>query len=1072
MAFHQPRLRLRSMANVKFLVLVVVFAAHMVLSEPVTGKSWLIPSSTDSSSASDLRSTEARPWLRVFSSWMPWREFASQSHRRREMQCQQELDDLRRWFQRTHQELRKGPGSQADPAGSEPRRILPVASSLHQIEESDNWDEEGEDEREESRNSYEAAEEMDGERKRFHVSDDSELVLNHGHAPGLLARRRLAAKVYTRAMLADCIPCVSIGRKGVFIQGSLDENGEEESQLQGAEYEGRSPPVKNSELELEGSRKPLQESAPCCDSLVLKLRVQTADLERLMGQIAEKQAESKRVSREKYVLNKKLSRADINWEEAFLSNQTMHEAQMTVERCNGHGIVAQQGTLVWKTWYCGRAGHAGVEEQGMLVWKVREEGSLCVHKCGCACGGGGGAFMHVVAMQQTWYCGRAGHAGVEVPHPPPPLLADSAPPSHITCFPIPCSPPSSTPQGYTCDASEEALRQYSAYDASGACPDDWFATQSLIFHHRCFSLPQRRCRARTTNQTINCGTTTPAPPSPHPPVCLSPFPLPPSTPLSSSPLLPSSILHPSCHQPLPFPQALFNLSALFNLIGTAASSILVWDHHACSSFACLNARVCGTTTPAPPSPASTPASWGTAASALASLFPSLLPHPFRHSPPLSPATLPPATPSASLLPSISLHQPLPFPQALFNLSALIDGALIWDHHACSSFACLNARVVGDCRLCFNLTLERNRWRVRYRGSLTIEDVLKMKKGSIRIGLDIGGGTGSFAAHMALYNVTILTTAMNVETVVGRKQGLPYMEAIALRGLIPLHLPHKARLPFFDGSLDLIHSVNSVKYLPMLEFEEMLFEWDRVLRVGGVIWLEMFYAPLDEFPVYVAILNLLSYNRLHWPRKDLPDKVAQSELRVKEAEAKLVKLKYFAPKVEEMRDAAFCDVTLRPREGEAIKAHRCILATWSPVFAKMFSSGLQEETKSSVHIQDTGGPTLEKLISFMYSGDLPMKSATMPKIKLLVAADKYQVLELKEHLCLCLCGSLDNDIVFEAFKVADMHDAPSVRQACADYILKKMDRKASSPIIMEMLPGEDPQSKRLAAELLERGWLNT
>ncbi|CAI5496869.1 unnamed protein product [Closterium sp. Naga37s-1] len=215
----------------------------------------------------------------------------------------------------------------------------------------------------------------------------------------------------------------------------------------------------------------------------------------------------------------------------------------------------------------------------------------------------------------------------------------------------------------------------------------------------------------------------------------------------------------------------------------------------------------------------------------------------------------------------------------------------------------------------------------------------------RLGLDIGGGTGSFAAHMALYNVTILTTAMNVETVVGRKQGLPYMEAIALRGLIPLHLPHKslatilttamnvetvvgrkqglpymeaialrgliplhlphkarlpffdgaldiihsvnsvkwpsflppfsplsARLPFFDGALDIIHSVNSVKYLPMLEFEEMLFEWDRVLRVGGVIWVEMFYAPLDEFPVYVAILNLLGYNRLHWrvlPSTSLP-----------------------------------------------------------------------------------------------------------------------------------------------------------------------------------------------------------
>ncbi|CAI5491856.1 unnamed protein product [Closterium sp. Naga37s-1] len=607
--------------------------------------------------------------------------------------------------------------------------------NVQEDEEGEEWDEEEGDEKEEGRSLDEAEEETDGENKQPHVSDDLELVPSHGQAR---VRRRLAGIHHTSARLADCVPCTSDDDvEKTNLQGLQSGQGGE-----GDENAGRG----NSGLELEGSRKLLQESAPCCDPLVLKLRVQTADLERRMGQIAEKQAESKRVSREKYVLNKKLSRADANWEALFLSNQSMHEAQMTVQRCNGHGIVAQQGTLVWK--------------------------------------------------------------------------------------------------GYTCDAADEALRQYTTYDASGACPDDWFATQSLIFHHRCFSLPQRRCRARTTNQTIN------------------PLPFPQAL-FNLSALIDTALVwdHHACSSfaclnarvPLPFPQALFNLSAL---IDTA----LVWDHHACSSFACLNARVVGDCR---------------LCFNLTLCF-SLCPNSFNPAP-FSPAVLPP---SGFLFPSsFPYPQPLPFPQALFNLSALIDRALVWDHHACSSFACLNARVVGDCRLCFNLTLERNRWRVRYRGSLTIADVLKMKQGSIRLGLDIGGGTGSFAAHMALYNVTILTTAMNVETVVGRKQGLPYMEAIALRGLIPLHLPHKARLPFFDGSLDIIHSVNSVKYLPMLEFEEMLFDWDRVLRVGAVIWLEMFYAPLDEFPVYVTILNLLSYSRLHWRVLSKPPASCAPTLRV-------------------------------------------------------------------------------------------------------------------------------------------------------------------------------------------------
>ncbi|CAI7888208.1 unnamed protein product [Closterium sp. NIES-54] len=215
-------------------------------------------------------------------------------------------------------------------------------------------------------------------------------------------------------------------------------------------------------------------------------------------------------------------------------------------------------------------------------------------------------------------------------------------------------------------------------------------------------------------------------------------------------------------------------------------------------------------------------------------------------------------------------EPLPFPQSLFDQRALKDENVRWSSHHCKSFACLNARALGDCRNCFNLTLESYRWQRAYRGSQTMADVIKLKRGALRLGLDAGGGTGSFAAHMARYNVTVLTTAMNSETVNGNYGGLPYMETIALRGLIPLFVPHKARLPLYDNTLDIIHSVNSVKYLPILDFEELVFEWDRVLRPGGIVWFEMFYAPVDEMPLYVAVIDLLQYRRLKWGFSPKPE----------------------------------------------------------------------------------------------------------------------------------------------------------------------------------------------------------
>lgn len=272
-------------------------------------------------------------------------------------------------------------------------------------------------------------------------------------------------------------------------------------------------------------------------------------------------------------------------------------------------------------------------------------------------------------------------------------------------------------KGYACDASDDDIFSFLEYEPNKLCPDDWFTTQSLIYTHHCYSLPKRRCMART-NQN--------------------------------------------------------------------------WS------------------------------------------------------------------------------EPLAFPTALFDSSALADENVRWSLHSCQSFHCLNTRVVGDCRNCFNLTLERNRWQRGFRGSLPIREVILLKKGALRLGLDAGGGTGTFAAHMALYNVTVLTSAMNIETVRGVTGGLPYMETMALRGLIPLWLPHKARLPFFDNTFDLVHCVNSIKYLPILEFEELVFEWDRVLRVGGVMWFEMFYAPLTEMPVYLAIIEQLGYSKLHWNITPKPD----------------------------------------------------------------------------------------------------------------------------------------------------------------------------------------------------------
>ncbi|EFJ06416.1 hypothetical protein SELMODRAFT_135385 [Selaginella moellendorffii] len=211
----------------------------------------------------------------------------------------------------------------------------------------------------------------------------------------------------------------------------------------------------------------------------------------------------------------------------------------------------------------------------------------------------------------------------------------------------------------------------------------------------------------------------------------------------------------------------------------------------------------------------------------------------------------------------SYSTPLPLPGCRWSTPP--DDTIRWSHYTCKSFDCLNRRakeskVFVDCADCFELTgAERTRWVVP-RGKndvITIKDLVALKRGSLRIGLDIGGGTASFAARMAEHNVTIVTTSLNLNG--------PFNEFIALRGLVPIFLTVGQRLPFFDNTLDLVHSMHVLSsWIPTRTLEFILFDIDRVLRPGGILWLDHFFCTQDQLhTLYAPMVERLGYTKLKW-----------------------------------------------------------------------------------------------------------------------------------------------------------------------------------------------------------------
>lgn len=221
---------------------------------------------------------------------------------------------------------------------------------------------------------------------------------------------------------------------------------------------------------------------------------------------------------------------------------------------------------------------------------------------------------------------------------------------------------------------------------------------------------------------------------------------------------------------------------------------------------------------------------------------------------------------------IGFTEPHPFPECLW--ADMPDSNIHWSAYACKSFECLNTRRMreeskyADCVDCFDLGgKEKFRWTKVTTGPLDfpIPQVLKMKNGGIRIGFDMGGGTATFAARMREYNVTIVTSTLDT--------GAPFNNFVSLRGLVSMHLSISQRVPFRDNTLDLVHSMHILSnWIPTDTLEFILYDIDRVLRPGGLFWLDHFFCMRPQLDSdYVPLIDKLGYKRLKWVVGDKSDR---------------------------------------------------------------------------------------------------------------------------------------------------------------------------------------------------------
>lgn len=211
-------------------------------------------------------------------------------------------------------------------------------------------------------------------------------------------------------------------------------------------------------------------------------------------------------------------------------------------------------------------------------------------------------------------------------------------------------------------------------------------------------------------------------------------------------------------------------------------------------------------------------------------------------------------------------EPYPLPDSYWSTPS--DSSVVWTAYTCKNYTCLINRSrtqkgFDDCKDCFDLGgREKDRWAGSQSSNggidFSIDEVLAMKKpGTIRIGLDIGGGVATFAIRMSKRNITILTTSMNLNG--------PFNNFIAARGVVPLYISISQRLPFFDNTLDIVHSMHVLSnWIPHTLLHFMLFDIYRVLRPGGLFWLDHFFCVGEQLEeIYTPLIESVGFNKVKW-----------------------------------------------------------------------------------------------------------------------------------------------------------------------------------------------------------------
>jgi hypothetical protein len=140
-----------------------------------------------------------------------------------------------------------------------------------------------------------------------------------------------------------------------------------------------------------------------------------------------------------------------------------------------------------------------------------------------------------------------------------------------------------------------------------------------------------------------------------------------------------------------------------------------------------------------------------------------------------------------------------------------------------------------------------------------------------------------------------------------------------------------------------------------------------------------------------------------------------------------------------------DVTLYVEERK-IYGHRLILSLASKYFRRMFSTNMAEANNKEVYLEDIDFNTMQSLLGFIYSGSIEEEKITL---KLLEAADRFEVMPLIDVCCQTLSKSINSENVAEIYETSYMHSMENLTHDCVIFMAQRWDRLSKDETIHQL-----------------------